>query len=80
MLDTGDMTEPAQEFERIWRVRRRHAHIDALLRPRGRTWELRFTRNDRVLITQEFSEREAACDAADVRLRELQRAGWNMHW
>lgn len=74
------MTEPAQEFERIWRVRRRHAHIDALLRARGGTWDLRFTRNDRVLVTQEFPDRDAACAAAELRLRELQRAGWNMHW
>lgn len=80
MLDTGDMTESAQAFERIWRVRRRHAHIDALLRPLGTTWELRFTRNDRVLVTQEFPERDAARAVADARLRELQRAGWNIHW
>ena len=68
------------EFERLWRVRRRHAHIDALLRPREHGWDLRFTRNDRVLITQEFPDRDAACAAADVRLRELQRAGWATHW
>jgi hypothetical protein len=80
MLGTGDMAEPVHEFERIWRVRRRHAHIDALLRSRGVLWDLRFTRNDRVLVTQEFPDREAACAAAGARLRELQRAGWNMHW
>jgi hypothetical protein len=69
-----------EEFERLWRVRRRHAHIDALLRPRGGAWDLRFTRNDRVLITQEFADREAARAAAETRLRELQRAGWTAHW
>jgi len=68
------------EFERLWRVRRRHAHIDALLRRRENGWDLRFTRNDRVLITQEFPDRDAASAAADVRLRELQRAGWTTHW
>jgi hypothetical protein len=68
------------EFERLWRVRRRHAHIDALLRPRGSAFDLRFTRNDRVLITQEFPDRESAYAAAEVRLRELQRAGWTTHW
>lgn len=70
----------AGEFERLWRVRRRHAHIDALLRSRDRRWDLRFTRNDRVLLTQEFGDREEACAAAETRLRELQRAGWNVHW
>ena len=74
------MTESEREFERIWRVRRRHAHIDALLRPRGASWDLRFTRNDRVLLTQEFADREAASAAAETRLRDLQRAGWNLHW
>jgi len=74
------VTESGQEFERLWRVRRRHGHIDALLRSRGPMWDLRFTRNDRVLITQEFANRESACAAADARLRELQRAGWNTHW
>jgi len=74
------MPQPSHEFERIWRIRRRHDHIDALLRPRGGAWDLRFTRNDRVLITQEFRNRDAAIAAADTRLRELQRAGWNTHW
>jgi hypothetical protein len=68
------------EFERLWRVRRRHTHIDALLRRREDGCDLRFTRNDRVLITQEFPDRESASAAADVRLRELQRAGWTSHW
>ena len=39
------MGEPSHEFDRIWRVRRRHDHIDALLRPYGTAWELRYTRN-----------------------------------
>ena len=73
-------TVAMEEFERLWRVRRRHAHIDALLRRRGSAWDLRFTRNERVLITQEFADREGAHAAAETRLRELQRAGWNTHW
>ena len=74
------MGEPSHEFDRVWRVRRRHDHIDALLRPYGTAWELRYTRNNRVLITQEFTDRDAASAAAEARLRELQRAGWNTHW
>ena len=69
-----------REFERLWRLRRRHVHIDALLRARDGAWDLRFTRNERVLLTQEFPDRESACAAAEARLRELQRAGWTTHW
>ena len=80
MLGRYGLARPSQEFERIWRVRRRHDHIDALLRRRGDEWDLRFTRNDRVLITQAFPDRETARASAEARLRELQRAGWNTHW
>jgi len=58
------------------RVAASHTHIDALLRERGDAWDLRFTRNDRVLITQAFADRAAACAAAETRRRELPRAGW----
>lgn len=67
-------------LERLWRVRRRHHHIDALLGRSGAHWELRFTRNDRVLFTRQYEARAAACAEAEARLRELQRAGWNTHW
>lgn len=76
----GNDMKTNDRFERLWRVRRRHDHIDALLRPRASAWDLRFTRNDRVLVTRQFSDREAACADAETRLRELQRAGWNTHW
>jgi hypothetical protein len=67
-------------FERLWRVRRRHDRIDALLRSRGSQWDLRFLRNDRILLTRRHERRESACAEADGRLRDLQRAGWNTHW
>jgi len=51
------MEEPAQEFGRLWRVRRRHDHIDALLRQRGEICDLRFTRNDRVKRRSQISPR-----------------------
>jgi len=67
-------------LERLWRVRRRHDHIDAVLASRDSCWELRFLRNDRLMLAWCHEEREAACADADARLRELQRAGWNTHW
>ncbi len=54
---SGPMEEPAQEFGRLWRVRRRHDHIDALLRQRGEICDLRFTRNDRVKRRSQISPR-----------------------
>jgi hypothetical protein len=74
------MRDDEDHFERLWRVRRRHDHIDALLRARRSGWDLRFTRNDRILVTRHYEAHEAACAEADGRLRELQRAGWNTHW
>jgi len=67
-------------LERLWRVRRRHDHIDAVLASRDSCWELRFLRNDRLMLAWCHEERAAACADADARLRELQRAGWNTHW
>lgn len=66
--------------ERLWRVRRRHDHIDAVLRPRGAQWELQFFRNNRLMFGWRRAKREAACLEADVKLHELQRAGWTTHW
>lgn len=65
---------------RLWRLRRRHDHIDAIAWPVRDGWRLRFIRNGRVLLTRQYDSREAASADADARLRELQRAGWNTHW
>jgi hypothetical protein len=67
-------------LERLWRVRRRHDHLDAVLSAQGSCWELRFFRNDRLMLARCHERRETACVEADERLRELQRAGWNTHW
>ena len=67
-------------LERLGRVRRRHDHIDAVLSARDSWWELRFLRNDRLLLALCHELRETARVEAAERLRELQRAGWNTHW
>jgi hypothetical protein len=75
------MTRPRTDVtERLWRVRRRHDHIDAILRVRGRRWDLQFVRNDRVLLTRSHATERQARREADARLGELHRAGWNVHW
>ena len=65
---------------RLWRVRKRHDHIDALLLQTSDGWQLQFGRNDRPLVVWRFETQEEAQGEADKRLRELQRAGWTAHW
>jgi len=65
---------------RLWRARRRHDHVDAVLNHDGTSWRLQFLRNDRMLITMSYPDREAARSEAKRRLKELQRAGWTVHW
>ena len=65
---------------RLWRARRRHDHLDAVLRPEGSQWRLQYYRNDRLLLTWNYPDRDTARAEARRRLRELQRAGWTVHW
>jgi hypothetical protein len=76
----GDMTSEWDLTDRLWRARRRHDHIDAVLRQEGTTWQLRFFRNDRLFLTWPYLDRTTAVAEAHRRLRELQRAGWTAHW
>jgi hypothetical protein len=68
---------PDANIERLWRVRRRHDHIDAVLSARGSCWELRFLRNDRLMLAWPHERRETACADAEELLSELQLAGWH---
>jgi hypothetical protein len=65
---------------RLWRARRRHDAIEARVVPEAGAWTLTFRFNDRRLLTWRFTTRAAACEDADRRLGELQRAGWTPHW
>jgi hypothetical protein len=66
--------------ERLWRLRRRHAHIDGYIREERRGWTLRFVRNGRLLFEGRFTNRDEAVRAGRARVLELERAGWNSHW
>jgi hypothetical protein len=70
-------TEPGQ---RLWRARRRHDHLDAIVRAAGGRWELQYLLNGRVMLAWRFDSPEAAAADAGERLSALQRAGWNIHW
>jgi hypothetical protein len=61
-------------------MRRRHDHIDAVLREVGSVWELSFLRNDRPFLMWRYPDRASAAAEADARLRDLLRAGWTSHW
>jgi hypothetical protein len=65
---------------RLWRARRRHDAIDAVLIARPSGCELRYVRNGRVLVAWPFDSPETAVREAESRLDALQRAGWTSHW
>jgi hypothetical protein len=66
--------------ERLWRLRRRHAHIDVYLGEERCGWTLRFVRNGRLLFEGRFTNRDEAVRAGRARVLELERAGWTSHW
>jgi len=74
------MSTAADLHARRWRVRRRHDHLDAEIVEADGAWRLTYRRNDRPLVTWAFLDRASAAAEADRRLRELQLAGWNLHW
>ena len=65
---------------RVWRLRRRTDHIDASIRRVGKVWELTYKMNERALLSTSYATREAADAEATTKRRELQRAGWTLHW
>jgi len=65
---------------RLWRARRRHLHIDAVLERRRGQWTVTFSRNDRPLAAIDFPDERTARLEARARLRELELAGWIDHW
>lgn len=75
-LGTGNLAGET----RLWRVRRRGEWIDATLGRVRDKWQVTFTRKGRQLADCEFDTRTQALDAAQARLRELERAGWTEHW
>ena len=66
--------------QRLWRMRRRHQHIDATLAHAGAHWELAFWRNDRPVLVWRYASADEARAEAEVRRTDLARAGWTSHW
>ena len=65
---------------RLWRARRRHDCIDAVLSAGDAGCVLEYVRNDRRLLRRAYPTEDAAREDAEIRLKELQRAGWVDHW
>jgi hypothetical protein len=67
--------------DRLWRVRKNHVWIDAQVEDRSEgVAELAFFYGGELLYTSHYRTRAAAEADAIARLRDLQRAGWSMHW
>lgn len=70
------------EGTRIWRLRKLHQQVDALLRDDGESGgvETRFLYNGELAYLRRWPTRELAlADAAEKRA-ELEREGWTAHW
>ncbi len=70
------------QSERLWRVRKQGASIDARLRasePSGDV-ELQYFYEGKLVFAARWPTRDEAVVDADVRLRDLQRVGWTTHW
>ena len=65
---------------RLWRARKRHDAIDAMLDVRGADVRVTLLFNKRRLWRAEFLTEDDAKAAAETKLKDLQRAGWNVHW
>jgi hypothetical protein len=65
---------------RLWRARRRHDHVDAVLHRAGSGWELQFLWNDKPMIARRYRQAKAARTEAASKLRELELHGWISHW
>jgi hypothetical protein len=65
---------------RVWRVRKRHDHIDAVIGSTRDGYEAAFYWNDRLLIALPFADRPAAEREVEARRRALHEVGWTVHW
>jgi hypothetical protein len=68
--------------ERLWRLRKQQRAVDAVLRDhRGDAGiELQFLLEGELASGRLYPTRELAVAAADDKRRELERAGWILHW
>ncbi|HEV3141827.1 MAG TPA: hypothetical protein VGY57_14980 [Vicinamibacterales bacterium] len=70
------------QSERLWRVRKEHAWIDARLGDCAASGgvDLQFFYDGQLVLSTRWPTRDAAIGDADVKLHDLQRVGWTTHW
>jgi len=66
--------------ERIWRLRKRHHQVDALLRVDEEGVEIRFLYDGTLTYSRRWPARAIALAHAAEKREELERSGWTMHW
>jgi hypothetical protein len=67
--------------ERLWRIRKDSAFMDAQLRHGdGGGVDVHYFLDGAAVLSQHWPTREDALNDAAARLRDLQRAGWSTHW
>ena len=77
----GRVDQPGSKLaERLWRVRKNHASIDAHLSDLDTGVEITYFYDGEPVVTQRWPTRQLALTDAAARLRDLQRAGWTTHW
>jgi len=66
--------------QRIWRLRKLHQSVDAVIHPIDGEIELRFLFNGELSFAQRCATRELALAVAAEKRAELEREGWSFHW
>jgi hypothetical protein len=69
------------EGTRIWRLRKQHQQVDALLmEDSGAGVEVRFFYNSELTYSRRWPTRDGALSEANSKRAELEREGWTAHW
>ena len=68
--------------ERLWRLRKDHRSIEAIVRARtdAEGVSLNINYNGEATSIRHWPTHELAAREADVRLRDFLRQGWATHW
>ena len=66
--------------ERVWRLRKLHQQVDAILRDDAAGTELRFFYNGSLAYTRRWETADEARGEAAAKRAELERDGWTAHW
>jgi hypothetical protein len=78
---TGAGRSRQLEGTRIWRLRKQHQQVDALLREdSGAGVEMRFFYNGELTYSRRWPTRDDALSEANAKRAELEREGWTPHW